>query len=66
LNFHRWGGFPDRIGWSRELFDVDYGEPIDAICHETAGNSSVFVREFSKATIQMNCSSWQPTVMFKQ
>ena len=66
LNFHRWGGFPDKIGWSKKLFDADYGEPIDAICHETSSHSSIFVRVYSKATIQMNCSSWQPTVTFKK
>ena len=61
-----WGGFPDKIGWSEELFDADYGVPVDEICRETADNSSVFVRRYSKATVQMNCSSWQPKVTFKR
>jgi hypothetical protein len=29
-------------------FDVDYGEPVDAFCEETAPNSGVFTREWSK------------------
>ena len=60
-----WSPCADKIGWDSELFDADYGTPLDQICKETAVNSSVFVREYSKATVQMDCRSWQPTITFK-
>ena len=53
------------IGWNTTLFDADYGEPVDEICHESATNSSVFVREYSKATVQMDCTTWTPLFTFK-
>ena len=36
---------PEQINW-------DYGEPIDALCQETAPNSQVFKREWTKATVE--------------
>ena len=35
------------------------------LCKETANGSAVFVREWSKATIQMDCNSWTPTIQMK-
>ena len=43
---------------------ADYGDPL-GICAETAPGSGVFSREFSKATVSMNCTSWLPTIAFK-
>ena len=34
--------------------DLDYGEPIGH-CKETFTNSGVFQREWTKASVQMNC-----------
>ena len=59
-----WAPCADRIGWS-PLFDADFGTPTDAICHETAPLSGVFVWEWSRATVQMDCNRWAPTVTFK-
>lgn len=36
---------PEQVNW-------DYGEPIDALCQETAPNSQVFKREWTKATVE--------------
>lgn len=60
-----WAPCADKIGWNTTLFDADYGEPVDEICHESATNSSVFVREYSKATVQMDCTTWTPLFTFK-
>ena len=49
---------PEQVNW-------DYGEPIDALCQETAPNSQVFTRDWTKATIQMDCNSWTPTLTLK-
>ena len=48
------------------LFYQPYGNhATDAICHETAPLSGGFVREWSRATVKMDCNRWAPTVTFK-
>ena len=42
--------------------DVDYGTPIDATCAETAPNSGIFTREWSKAIVKMDCNTWSATL----
>ena len=48
---------PEQLGW-------DYGEPM-GLCHETAPNSGVFTREWTKATVGMDCNTWAPTIKMK-
>jgi len=48
---------PEQLNW-------DYGEPV-GLCKETVENSGVFTREWTKATIQMDCNSWTPTIKMK-
>lgn len=43
---------------------LDYGEP-QGLCAETASGSGVFVREWTKSTVQMDCNTWTPTITFK-
>lgn len=52
-------------GWNKQWLDADYGVPTDEICKETSAGSGVFVREWSKATVQMDCNSWTGSVEFK-
>lgn len=47
------------------IFDADFGDPVDALCAETAAGSGVFQRAFANAVVQMNCSAWEPTIMWK-
>jgi hypothetical protein len=59
------------LGCSRDyeypaILNTDFGEPIDALCHETAPNSQIFVREYTKATIQMDCNTYTPTFTMKE
>jgi len=61
---HGWSGCSKQYEWPAQL-DADYGEPVDKICTETAPGSGVFTREWSKASIKMDCNSWKPTIMFK-
>lgn len=35
---------------------------LQETCHETAENSGVFVRDYTKATVTMDCNSWTGTV----
>ena len=50
-------------------FNVDYGQPAAdgaaGLCKETAANSGIFTREFTKATVQMDCNTWTPTIKMK-
>ena len=53
--------FPDE-------FNLDYGEPAAGaagLCKETAAGSEVFRREFSKATVQMDCKQWKGSITMK-
>ena len=48
---------PDQLNW-------DYGEP-NGLCTETAPNSGIFTRDWTKATVQMDCNTWTPTITLK-
>ena len=45
--------------------DKDYGEPMSH-CTETAANSGVFTREWTKATSTIDCNQWKGTVVMKE
>ena len=47
----------------REL-DRDYGEPLGT-CKETAPGTGIFEREWSKASVQLDCGAWKGTVTLK-
>jgi len=51
--------------WPKEL-DVDYGYPVDEYCHETGATSGVFVREWTKASVLMDCNTWNATITMKR
>ena len=40
--------------------DVDYGTPT-GFCSETAPNSGVFSRSFSKVSVSLDCNTWEAT-----
>jgi len=48
---------PEQFGW-------DFGEPTE-LCHETASGSGIFTRDWTKATVQMDCNTWTPTITLK-
>ena len=53
--------FPDE-------FNLDYGERAAGaagLCKETAAGSEVFRREFSRATVQMDCKQWKGSITMK-
>jgi hypothetical protein len=57
------------LGCSREYevppqIHYDYGTP-NGLCTETAPNRGVFTRDWTKATIQMDCNTWTPTITMK-
>ena len=42
----------------------DYGEPT-GLCAETAHGSLVFTRDWTRATVEMDCNSWTPSITMK-
>jgi len=50
--------FPDAL-------KADYGTP-EGHCEETAPGSGKFKREYSKATVELDCGNWQDTITFKK
>jgi hypothetical protein len=60
---HDWLGCSRSYSFPAEL-NVNYGEPAK-LCSETSAGSGVFRREWSKATVEMDCNSWTPTIIMK-
>eukprot|EP00759_Apiculatamorpha_spiralis_P046574 PhF_6_TR42883/c0_g1_i2/m.64969 len=57
---HGWLGCSKHYLFPEEL-NLDYGTPI-GLCQETAPNSGVFVRNWTKAAVKMDCNTWTPTI----
>ncbi len=47
-----------------EQFNWDFGEPTE-LCKETSSGSGVFTRDWTKATVQLDCNTWTPTITLK-
>ena len=47
------------------FFDVDYGVPMGGACFETGSGTGVFVRNYSKADIAMDCNTFTPSIRMK-
>jgi hypothetical protein len=60
---HGWLGCSHDYVFPPEL-NLDYGEPT-GLCEETAPNSGVFTRDWTKAKVEMDCKSYTPTITFK-
>ena len=43
-----------------EVLTTSVGEPVDAVCKETA--KGVFERRWSKGTVKMDCNTWTGTI----
>lgn len=61
---HSWKGCSQTYDFPQAL-NRDYGEP-EGLCHETAPGSGVFRREWSKASVEMDCNTWTPTITKKE
>lgn len=58
---HAWLGCSKQYTFPAEL-NLDYGEPSQ-LCSETAEGSGIFKRNYSKATVEMDCNKWDATVI---
>jgi spore germination protein YaaH len=45
-------------------WDVDYGTPL-GLCNEASGKPGQFVREWTKATVTMDCAAWTGKIAMK-
>lgn len=45
----------------RSEMAADYGEPVGT-CYETTAGSGVFERQWTKATVQMDCGTWTANI----
>jgi hypothetical protein len=66
---HNWMGCMSNDDWIPHLrpaeLDVDYGTPVDALCAETAPNSGIFKRAWTKADVAIDCNKWEATITMK-
>ena len=47
-------------------FNQDYGEPVGGqLCKESAPNSEIFTREFTKSTVSLDCKAWKGSIKMK-
>ena len=60
---HGWLGCSRDYVVPKEI-NEDYGVP-NGLCAETAPSSGVFTRDWSKATFQLDCNTWTPTITMK-
>ena len=59
-----WTGCSRTYEYPAAQFNADYGEPLGRAA-ETAPGSGIFVREFTKSTVQMDCNTYSPKITFK-
>lgn len=60
---HSWMGCGPQYSFPDELH-LDYGEP-SGLCMETAPNSSIFTRDWSRVNVTIDCNTWEPTLVWK-
>jgi len=58
-------GSQDFAGAMPDALRADYGEPL-ALCAESAPGSGVFVREWSKASVSLDCAAWKGVINMKE
>ena len=61
----RFGGkMPCDIYLRPDAMDYDYGEPT-TLCSETAPDSEVFVRDWTKSTVTVDCKAYTSKIVMK-
>ena len=60
---HGWLGCSRDYAYPAAL-NADYGTP-NGLCAETGPGTGVFARDFTKATVSMDCATWTPTITMK-
>ena len=60
---HSWKGCSKKYAFPPAL-NADYGEPT-GLCKETSPDSGVFTRDWTKASIQMDCKAYEAKITMK-
>jgi hypothetical protein len=60
---HAWKGCSQQYLFP-EALNADYGEP-NGLCKETSEGSEVFTRDWTEATVQMSCKSYEAKITMK-
>ena len=62
IGFGEWGmKWPFELPFPDAIFNApDYGVPLDQHCQRASG--SIFVRKWSKATVQLDCATFQASI----
>lgn len=50
--------------WDKKVLNTDYGTPL-GVCTETAAGSGVFTREYTKASVEVDCGMWEGAITMK-
>jgi hypothetical protein len=45
--------------------DVDYGTPTSGVCTETGASSGIFVRNYTRADVTMDCNTFTASIVMK-
>ena len=48
-----------------DALNLDYGTPTE-LCHETAPQSGIFTREWTKSTVTVDCGGYTSTIKMKK
>lgn len=59
-----WTGCSREYEYPAKQFNADYGVPL-GLAKETSEDSGVFVREWSHATVEMDCNTYTPKITLK-
>lgn len=63
---YAWWGCGSPMNFTRPpYFDEDYGVPTGGVCAETGDGTGVFVRNYTKADVAMDCNTFTPEIRMK-
>lgn len=65
MGYAWWGCGPPAQFTRPSFFDEDFGVPLGGPCFETGSGSGVFVRNYSKADVAMDCNTFTPSFIMK-
>ena len=65
LGYAWWGCGPPENYTRPSFFDDDYGVPVGGVCAETGVGTGVFVRNYTKADVAMDCNTFTPEIRVK-
>jgi len=65
LGYSWWGCGPPEQYTRPSFLEEDYGVPEGGPCAETGSGTGVFVRNYSRADVAMDCNTFTPSIVMK-